>query len=316
MYESHVQQVSDKKLNNVGQSQVQQQQQHQQQQQQHGKLVKHGHHYTPDQGAGELTDLNTPEISLDLENLIGDSQFSEGLFNDILTPKQLQGVRSAGQVYPRTTLAYMPQPVHSGAAYTNTNSSDSTSSIKEEPSDPGDYRPCQPAAPHAAQAAAAAAAAAAFYGQGFPGQTFTTLQPSNAQQHIPSQQPQQPSQPQPPMPTKAKLVLAHSSSGPHGSRKSGKSVDKASDEYRRRRERNNIAVRKSREKAKIRSRETEEKVKLLVKENDRLNKRIELLTEELAVLRSLFANVGVVPEHLHREINKHLDHFQQQHQGL
>jgi len=94
-------------------------------------------------------------------------------------------------------------------------------------------------------------------------------------------------------------------------------VDKASDEYRRRRERNNIAVRKSREKAKLRSRETEEKVKLLVKENERLQKRIELLSEELNVLRSLFANVGVVPEHLHREINRHLDTVQQQqHQGL
>lgn len=96
------------------------------------------------------------------------------------------------------------------------------------------------------------------------------------------------------------------------SRKGHKSVDKASDEYRRRRERNNIAVRKSREKAKMRSRETEEKVKLLVKENERLQKRIELLIEELNVLRSLFTNVGVLPEQLHRELNKH-DVFQQQH---
>ncbi|KAK6622292.1 hypothetical protein RUM44_002099 [Polyplax serrata] len=99
----------------------------------------------------------------------------------------------------------------------------------------------------------------------------------------------------------------------NNNRKNHKSVDKASDEYRRRRERNNIAVRKSREKAKLRSRETEEKVKLLVKENERLQKRIELLIEELNVLRSLFTNVGVLPEQLHRELNKHSDMFQQQH---
>jgi CCAAT/enhancer binding protein (C/EBP) len=98
-------------------------------------------------------------------------------------------------------------------------------------------------------------------------------------------------------------------------RKHGKSVDKNTDEYKRRRERNNIAVRKSREKAKMRSRETEEKVKLLVKENERLQKRIELLTEELNVLRSLFTNVGVLPEHLHRELNKHLDTYQHHQQS-
>jgi CCAAT/enhancer binding protein (C/EBP), invertebrate len=112
-----------------------------------------------------------------------------------------------------------------------------------------------------------------------------------------------------------KSLRKHSPSGSsiHGS---NKSLDKSSDEYRRRRERNNIAVRKSREKAKLRSRETEEKVKLLVRENERLQKRIELLSEELNVLRSLFSNVGVLPEHLHREIDKHLQSIQQQHQNL
>uniref|UniRef100_T1IJ14 BZIP domain-containing protein n=1 Tax=Strigamia maritima TaxID=126957 RepID=T1IJ14_STRMM len=54
---------------------------------------------------------------------------------------------------------------------------------------------------------------------------------------------------------------------------SKKSVDKSSDEYRRRRERNNIAVRKSREKAKQRSKDTESKVKDLQRENDRLQKK-------------------------------------------
>lgn len=112
-----------------------------------------------------------------------------------------------------------------------------------------------------------------------------------------------------------KPVMAHqhhaNTAAAAAARKQTKAIDKASDEYRRRRERNNIAVRKSREKAKVRSRETEEKVKLLVKDNDLLKKRIELLTEELNVLRSLFSSVGVVPEQLHREISRHLDQFQQ-----
>lgn len=74
-----------------------------------------------------------------------------------------------------------------------------------------------------------------------------------------------------------------------------KHVDKGSDEYRKRRERNNIAVRKSREKAKLRTRETEHKVKELQRENDRLAKRVESLTKEVGVLRALFGNVGGMP---------------------
>merc|ERR1712223_309776 len=92
-----------------------------------------------------------------------------------------------------------------------------------------------------------------------------------------------------------------------------KRVDRSSDEYRRRRERNNVAVRKSREKAKIRTRDTEDRVKILARENERLQKKVELLQEELAVLRSLFSNVGVLPDHIHRELSKHIDNFQAQH---
>ncbi|ODN05229.1 CCAAT/enhancer-binding protein beta [Orchesella cincta] len=98
-----------------------------------------------------------------------------------------------------------------------------------------------------------------------------------------------------------------------GSSKKLKNVDKASDEYKRRRERNNIAVRKSREKAKMRTRETEERVKILSKENERLQKKIDLLTEELTFLRSFFSNVGGLPEQIHREFNKHLETFQHHH---
>jgi len=105
----------------------------------------------------------------------------------------------------------------------------------------------------------------------------------------------------------------HHHSHHHHSSKKLKNVDKASDEYKRRRERNNIAVRKSREKAKVRSKETEERVKILCKENDRLQKKIELLTEELTFLRSFFSNVGGLPEQIHREFNKHLETFQHHH---
>ncbi|XP_076358424.1 uncharacterized protein LOC143251027 [Tachypleus tridentatus] len=95
---------------------------------------------------------------------------------------------------------------------------------------------------------------------------------------------------------------------PHGKNKCKKLVDKNSEEYRRRRERNNIAVRKSREKAKQRSRETERKVSELVRENDSLRSRVELLTKELSVLRSLLTNVGVPQENVDTEIAK-IDQF-------
>ena len=95
-----------------------------------------------------------------------------------------------------------------------------------------------------------------------------------------------------------------------------KKVERSSDEYRRRRERNNVAVRKSREKAKVRTKETEGRVKVLSGENDRLQKKVELLQEELAVLRSLFSNVGVLPDHIHRELSRQMDSFQQQHNAM
>ncbi|GAB6020131.1 hypothetical protein CHUAL_002860 [Chamberlinius hualienensis] len=85
------------------------------------------------------------------------------------------------------------------------------------------------------------------------------------------------------------------SGGGGGGKHGKKHMDKGSDEYRRRRERNNIAVRKSREKAKLRTRETEHKVKELQRENDRLAKRVESLTKEVGVLRALFGNVGGMP---------------------
>lgn len=82
----------------------------------------------------------------------------------------------------------------------------------------------------------------------------------------------------------------------HGGKASGgkakKRLDKDSDEYRVRRERNNLAVRKSRDKAKMRNLETQHKVLELAAENDRLQKRVEQLSRELATLRNLLSATG------------------------
>ena len=66
----------------------------------------------------------------------------------------------------------------------------------------------------------------------------------------------------------------------------------------------------------VRTKETEERVKILARENERMQKKVELLQEELGVLRSLFSNVGVLPEHIHRELSKHMENFQQQHNAM
>lgn len=79
-----------------------------------------------------------------------------------------------------------------------------------------------------------------------------------------------------------------SSRGQGSGSKHKKSLDKHSDEYKQRRERNNIAVRKSRDKAKIRNMETQHKVLELTAENERLQKRVEQLSRELGTLRNLF----------------------------
>ncbi|XP_062575570.1 uncharacterized protein LOC134237500 [Saccostrea cucullata] len=67
---------------------------------------------------------------------------------------------------------------------------------------------------------------------------------------------------------------------------------KGTEEYLDKRVRNNIAVRKSRDKAKKKQQETEERVQELTTENENLQKKLDLLTKELNVLKSLFINVG------------------------
>lgn len=69
---------------------------------------------------------------------------------------------------------------------------------------------------------------------------------------------------------------------------------KGTEEYKQRREKNNIAVRKSRDKTKKQQAETQQKVKELSDENDRLQKKVDLLSKELSVLKGLFSNIGAV----------------------
>ncbi|XP_014670874.1 PREDICTED: CCAAT/enhancer-binding protein gamma-like [Priapulus caudatus] len=64
-------------------------------------------------------------------------------------------------------------------------------------------------------------------------------------------------------------------------------ISKESEEYRKRRQRNNIAVKKSRVNAKMRSQMTMEKVSQLKQENERLESKVKLLTKELGLLRDL-----------------------------
>uniref|UniRef100_A0A3B3RI45 BZIP domain-containing protein n=1 Tax=Paramormyrops kingsleyae TaxID=1676925 RepID=A0A3B3RI45_9TELE len=78
--------------------------------------------------------------------------------------------------------------------------------------------------------------------------------------------------------------------------KAKKRLDRDSDEYKQRRERNNIAVRKSRDKAKMRNIETQSKVLELSVENERLQKRVEQLSRELATLRNLLIATVHFPE--------------------
>lgn len=94
-------------------------------------------------------------------------------------------------------------------------------------------------------------------------------------------------------------VSARTSAAAHGGakRRRGSSrhtaLEKDSDEYRRRRVRNNVAVRKSRDKAKKKQEETSQKVRDLSNENETLARQLDSVTQELTLLRSIFANLGV-----------------------
>lgn len=73
--------------------------------------------------------------------------------------------------------------------------------------------------------------------------------------------------------------------------KRSKNLPKDSEEYKVKRERNNIAVRKSRDKAKIKSMETQHKVAELSNENKRLHDRVAELTHELNTLKGILKSI-------------------------
>ncbi|TRY61035.1 hypothetical protein TCAL_01443 [Tigriopus californicus] len=320
-------------------------------------------------GGGDLAELASSEISLDLQGLIDDHNFGEeNIFGDDLNhgyglPHRTSpngsigssGQSSPGQESPqsfqqyRNTLAYLPGSVHSGAASYNTqippvsnNPSQSGAAtsvgpggintniqVKQEPVDGNSGHGASanhasfnspnsnnssitnsnaPANNNTNNTSAYSNGTVSSTTPGPPHHPALASNHNNSSGGYPTVLPSLKSFSQAP-----KYLQASSNIPLHMSKKR---VDRNSDEYRRRRERNNVAVRKSREKAKERSRMTEERVKILARENERLQKKVELLQEELTVLRSLFSNVGVLPEHIHRELSKHMDNFQQQHNAM
>lgn len=216
----------------------------------------------------DLDELNGQEISLDLQHLIEDQFRGEetmALFQEILPGGRSPQPRS----FQRTTLAYMPQPVHSGVSYAqvqpNAAHEQNGPPIKEEPPEPHDFRRSVTCAQYTGQYnPQPPVGVSGPYGGG-----FTPLPPLGA----------------PLLPP----LLKHKTAPPR--RSSGKAIDKGTDEYRRRRERNNIAVRKSREKAKVRSREVEEKVKSLLREKDALLKRLEAVSGELSLHKQMYVHL-------------------------
>nr|XP_033789611.1 CCAAT/enhancer-binding protein delta [Geotrypetes seraphini] len=90
---------------------------------------------------------------------------------------------------------------------------------------------------------------------------------------------------QPTPPTSPEPSVPREQPQPRGAKKC---VDRCSPEYRQRRERNNIAVRKSRDKAKKRNIDMQQKLLELSTENEKLHKRIEVLSRDLSSLRHFF----------------------------
>lgn len=74
-------------------------------------------------------------------------------------------------------------------------------------------------------------------------------------------------------------------------------MGKDTDEYLKRRERNNIAVKKSRERSRQKAKETIEQVNTLRAENEMLEQKVQILSKELSVLKDLFlAHAGSVTQ--------------------
>lgn len=265
-----------------------------------------------DNSVPDLSDLNSPELSFDLQNIIGPDNGnnasldeSSSLFTDILQEHQQQqqqqqknnnriNFQQLQQQHPFAPRYPMPQQT-TGEHQQQYGAE--AGPIKREPLDHVDLSSCSQRSSYTNGSSIYSYSPITDRQSG--GQGLGTYLPNLGRLSAA---------------TTPSPVHHHGGSGKlskHHHHKSGKkNVDKSSDEYRRRRERNNIAVRKSREKAKIRSRETERKVSELVRENDFLRKRVELLSKELNVLKSLLSNVGVPPDSVDNELAKTLHHME------
>ncbi|XP_066244948.1 CCAAT/enhancer-binding protein gamma-like [Euwallacea similis] len=71
-------------------------------------------------------------------------------------------------------------------------------------------------------------------------------------------------------------------------KKEGPESGEDSDEYRKRRDRNNLAVKRSRVKSKQKTQETVSRVSKLRNENSILEEKVKTLTKELSFLKELF----------------------------
>ncbi|XP_037822200.1 CCAAT/enhancer-binding protein [Lucilia sericata] len=217
---------------------------------------------------------------------------------------QQQSLRTQQHQYGRNPLAYMPQAVHSNASYSNNSSDENssvgsdTSTIKEEPIDPEYRRHLQETN------AANNAAAAAFISNGSANGLYNPYQNANGNGNSNNSSSQNSNNFNtltsanvlahhsavnlPHLAAGAHLLKHHNKQVHQQRKQSLKHVDKGTEEYRRRRERNNIAVRKSREKAKVRSREVEERVKSLLKEKDALLRQLQEMTNELQLHKQIY----------------------------
>jgi len=106
-----------------------------------------------------------------------------------------------------------------------------------------------------------------------------------------------------PTPSETADSPSGTTTGSGGSKRKRPAPPPGTVEYKEKRQRNNIAVRKSRLKTKQKNRELQDKVGELQGENSSLKKRVEMLTKELTVLKSLFTNVGkTAPARLNKAV--------------
>ncbi|XP_053980752.1 CCAAT/enhancer-binding protein gamma [Hylaeus volcanicus] len=75
---------------------------------------------------------------------------------------------------------------------------------------------------------------------------------------------------------------------PGNKKKRQVSEEEDDEDYRKRRDRNNQAVKRSRVKSKLRTQQTLERVNQLKTENELLEEKIKMLTKELGFLKDLF----------------------------